>query len=172
MKQVVRAGLPCDVCTGVARLQREMGTVPIVAFSEVEIEVMYFLHEGRLYTGMLHQELVKESGATLLRSDDEKVGQRSYWSSSQSPEMPGSICLLDAALHNPSFLSQMRTYYKPMEDTISGGGILSRLPAVAAFGICGGLERQFTESPVMMQSAILSYDFIQYKRIAKNFPEV
>jgi hypothetical protein len=100
MKQVVRAGLPCDVCTGVAHLQREMGTVPIVAFSDVKVEVMYFLHESWLNTGMLHQELVKESGATLLRSDNEKVGQRPHWSSSRSPKMPGSICLLDAALHN------------------------------------------------------------------------
>jgi hypothetical protein len=73
-----------------------MGTVPIVGFSEVEVEVVYFLHEGRLYAGMLHQELVKESGATLLRSDNEKVGQRPHWSSSQSPEVPGSIGLLDA----------------------------------------------------------------------------
>jgi hypothetical protein len=77
-----------------------MGTVPIVAFSDVKVEVMYFLHESWLDTGMLHQELVKESGATLLRSDNEKVGQRPHWSSSRSPKMPGSICLLDAALHN------------------------------------------------------------------------
>ena len=117
MKQVVRACLPRDVCTDVAHLQREMGTIPIVAFPEVEVEVMYFLHESWLDTGMLHQELVKESGATLLCSDNEKVGQRSDWSSGQSPEMPGSICLLDAALHNPSFLSQVRTYCKPMEDS-------------------------------------------------------
>jgi hypothetical protein len=39
---------------------------------------MYFLHEGWLRTGMLHQELVKESGTTLLRSDNEKVGQCPY----------------------------------------------------------------------------------------------
>ena len=103
MKQVVRAGLPRDVCSGIAQLQREMGTVPIGAFSEVEVEVMYFLDEGWLYTGMLHQELVKESGTTLLRSDNEKVGQRPHWSSSQSPSMPGSIGPLDASLHDYAF---------------------------------------------------------------------
>jgi hypothetical protein len=54
---------------------------------------------------MSHQELVKESGATLLRPDNEKVGQRPHWSSSRSPKMPGSICLFDAALHNLRFLS-------------------------------------------------------------------
>ena len=112
MKQVVRAGLARDVCAGVAHLQRKMGTVPIVTFSEVKVEVMYFLHEGWLYTGMLHQEFVKESGTTLLSSDNEKVGQRPHWSSSQSPSMPGSIGLLDASFHNLRFLSQVRTYYK------------------------------------------------------------
>ena len=74
MKQVVRAGFTSDVCTDAAYLQRKMGTVPIVASSEVEVKIVYFLHEGWLYTGMLHQELVKESGTTLLRSDNEKVG--------------------------------------------------------------------------------------------------
>src|SRR5215210_1988974 len=103
MKQVVWAGLPRDVCTGVAYLQRKMGTVPVVAFSEIEVEIMYFLHEGWLYTGVLHQELVQESGATLLRSDNEKVRQRPYRSSSQSPKMPGSISLLGASLHDHAF---------------------------------------------------------------------
>ena len=112
MKQVVRAGLPRDVCTGVAHLQRKMGTVPIVAFCEVKVEVMYFLHESWLNTGMLHQELVKESGATLLRSDNEKVGQRPHWSSSRSPKMPGSIGLLVTSFQNLRFLSQVLTYYK------------------------------------------------------------
>ena len=92
-----------------------MATVPIGAFSEVKVEVMYFLHEGWLYTGMLHQEFVKESGTTLLRSDNEKVGQRSHWSSSQSPEVPGSIGLFDASFQNLRFLSLVRTYYEPTE---------------------------------------------------------
>jgi hypothetical protein len=112
MKQVVRAGLPRDVCTGVAHLQRKMGTVPIMAFCEVKVEVMHFLHESWLNTGMLRQELVKESGATLLRSDNEKVGQRPHWSSRQSPSMPGSIGFLVTSFHNLRFLSQVRTYYK------------------------------------------------------------
>jgi len=118
MKQVVRAGLPRDVSMGVTDLEREMRTIPIVAPSEVEIEIMYLFGEGSLYMRMLHQELVKKSSTTLLRSDNEKVGQRSYWSSSQSPQTPSSgIGFLDASLHNPSFLSQMRTYYKPIEDS-------------------------------------------------------
>jgi hypothetical protein len=112
MKQVVWAGLPRDVSMGVTDLQREMGTVPIIVFSEVKIEIMHFLHEGWLHARMLHQELVKKSSATLLRSDNEKVGQRSYWSSSQSPKMPGSIGLLGASLHNLRFLSQVQAYYK------------------------------------------------------------
>ncbi len=113
MKQVVRAGLPRDVCTGVAHLQRKIGTVPIVAFSEVKIEIMHFFKEGRLHTRMLHQLLVEESGTTLLRSDNEKIGQRPHWSSSQPPKTPGGIGPLDASLHNSRFLSQGRTYYKP-----------------------------------------------------------
>ena len=112
MKQVVRAGFTKDVCTGAAYLQRKMGTVPIVAFSEDGVEITYFLHEGWLCTEMLHQELVKECGTTLLRSDDEKVGQRPHWSSSQSLSIPGSISLLVASLHNLRFLYQVRTYYK------------------------------------------------------------
>ena len=112
MKQVVRAGLSRDVYTGVAHLQREMGTVPLVAFSEVEVEVMHFLHESWLNTGMLRQELVEESGSAFLCSDNEKVGQRPRWSSSQSPRMPGSIGLLVTSFHNLRFLSQVLTYYK------------------------------------------------------------
>jgi hypothetical protein len=77
MKQIVRASLSRDVLTVVPRLQRKIGTVPIVAFSKVKIEVMYFLSKGWLHMRMLHQELVKKSGATLLRSDNDKVGQRS-----------------------------------------------------------------------------------------------
>ena len=118
MKQVVRTGFPRDVCTGVAHLQRKVGAVPLVAFSEVKIEIMYFLHEGWLYTGMLHQELVKEGSTTLLCSNNEKVGQCPHWSSSKSPMMPGSIGLLDASLHNLRFLSQVRTYYKPRKRTL------------------------------------------------------
>ena len=118
MKQIVRAGLPRDVSMGVTDLQRKMGTIPIVAPSEVEIEIMYFFGKGSLHTRVLHQELVKKSSTTLLRSDNEKVGQRSRWSGSRSPQMPSSsIGLLDASLHNPSFLSQVRTYYKPIEDS-------------------------------------------------------
>ena len=94
-----------------------MGTVPIGAFSEVKVEIMYFLQEGWLNTGMLHQELVEESGTTLLRSDNEKVGQRPHWSSSQPPKMPGSMGLLDASLHNLRFLSQVRTNYKAKKRT-------------------------------------------------------
>jgi len=53
-----------------------------------------------------------------LRSSDSRenrpsgvslVGQRSYRSSSQPPEMPGGIGLLDASLHDLRFLSQVRT---------------------------------------------------------------
>ncbi len=118
MKQVVRAGLSCDIRATVTHLQRKMGTIPIVAPSEVEIEVVYFLGKGSSHMRMLHQELVKKSSAALLRSDNEKVGQRSYWSCSQSPVMPSSsIGLLDTSLHNPSFLSQMRRYYKLIEDS-------------------------------------------------------
>jgi hypothetical protein len=68
---------------GVADLQREMGTVPIIVFSEVKIEIMHFLHEGWLHARMLHQELVKKSGTALLCSDDDKIRQRPYRSSSQ-----------------------------------------------------------------------------------------
>src|SRR5918998_472039 len=85
MKQVVRAGLSRDVLTAVTHLQRKIGTVPIVAFSEVEIEIVYFLGKGRLHMRMLHQKLVKKSSTALLRPDNDKVWQRSYWSSSQSP---------------------------------------------------------------------------------------
>ena len=42
--------------------------------------------------------------------------------------------------------------------TISGGGILSRLPAVAACQNMWGLKRQFAESSVMILSAIRKYD--------------
>src|SRR3712207_638608 len=112
MKQVVRAGLSRDVRAAVTLLERKIGTIPIVAFSEVEIEVVYFLGKGWLHVRMLHQELVKKSSTTLLRSDDEKVGQRSYWSSSQSPKMPDCTGLLGASLQNIRFLSQARTNYK------------------------------------------------------------
>jgi hypothetical protein len=108
MKQVVRAGLSRDVLTTVTRLQRKIGTVPIVASSEVKIEIVYFLGKGWLHMRMSYQELVKERSTTLLGSDNDKVGQRSYRSSSQSPTMPGSsIGLLDAPLHNSRFLSQV-----------------------------------------------------------------
>jgi hypothetical protein len=82
MKQVVRAGLSCDVLAAVRDLHRKIGTVPIVAFSEVEVEIVYLLGKGWLHMGMLHQELVKKASATLLRSDNDKVWQRSYWSGS------------------------------------------------------------------------------------------
>jgi hypothetical protein len=82
MKQVVRAGLSRDALTAVTRSQRKMGTIPIVAFPEVEIEIVYLLGKGRLHLRMLHQEPVKEASTTLLRSDNDKVWQRSYWSGS------------------------------------------------------------------------------------------
>jgi hypothetical protein len=100
MKQVVWAGLSRDVLRAVTHLQRKMGTVPIVAFSEVEIEVVYFLGKGWLHVRMLHQELVKKTSTALLRSDNDKLWQRSYWSSSQSPKMPGQVSLFAASLHN------------------------------------------------------------------------
>ena len=58
MKQVVRAGLSRDVLAAVTHSQRKIGTVPIVAFSEVEIEIVYLLAKGWLHVRMLHQELV------------------------------------------------------------------------------------------------------------------
>jgi hypothetical protein len=95
-----------------------MGTVPIIAFSEVKIEIVYFLGKGWLHTRVLHQELVKKGSTTLFRSDNDKVWQRSYWSGSHSPRAPSSsMGLLDAPLHNSRFLSQVRTYYKPKEDS-------------------------------------------------------
>src|SRR3712207_1010622 len=111
MKQVVRAGLSCDVLTAVTHLQRKIGTVPIVAFSEVEIEVVYFLGKGWLYIRMLRQEPVEKTSTRLLRSDNYEIWQRSYRSSSQSPKMPGKVSLLAASLHNSGFLPQVRTYY-------------------------------------------------------------
>lgn len=119
MKQVVRAGLSRDVLLAVKRLHWKMGPVPLVAFSKVEIEIVYFLGKGWLHTRMLHQELVKESSTALLRSDDDKVRQRSYWSSSHSPKMPGKVSLFAASLHNSRFLPQVRMYYKPKEGTPS-----------------------------------------------------
>ena len=65
---------------------------------------------------MLHEELVKKSSATLLRSDNDKVWQRSYWSSSHSPKMPGNVRFFAASLHNSRFVLQARTYYKPEEE--------------------------------------------------------
>src|SRR5215217_2461819 len=115
MKQIVRASLSRDVFAAVTRLERKIGTVPIVTFSEIEIEIVYFLSEGRLHMRVLHQELIKKSSTTLLRTDDEKVGQRPYRSCSQSPKAPGSVSLLDPSLHNSRFLAQARTYYKPKE---------------------------------------------------------
>src|ERR687890_205923 len=82
MKQVVRAGLSRDVLAAVTHLHRKIGTVPIVAFSEVEVEIVYLLGKGWLHMRMLHQELVKKASATLLRSDNDKVWQRSHRSSS------------------------------------------------------------------------------------------
>jgi len=82
MKQVVRAGLSRDVRASVTLLQRKIGTVPIVAFSEVEIEIVHLLGKGWLHMRMLDQELVKETSTTLLRSDNDKVWQRSHRSSS------------------------------------------------------------------------------------------
>src|SRR5215208_1481278 len=82
MKQVVRAGLSRDVLAAVTHLHRKIRTVPIVAFSEVEVEIVYLLGKGWLHMRMLHQELVKKASATLLRSDNDKVWQRSYWSGS------------------------------------------------------------------------------------------
>ncbi len=58
MKQVVWAGLSRDVLSAVKRLQWKMGPVPLVAFSEVEIEIVYLLAKGWLHVRMLHQELV------------------------------------------------------------------------------------------------------------------
>ena len=82
MKQVIWAGLSRDVPTAVTHLQREVGAVPIVAFSEVEIEIVYLLGKGWLHMRMLRQELVKKTSTTLLCSDNDKVWQRSYWSGS------------------------------------------------------------------------------------------
>ena len=82
MKQVVRAGLSRDVLAAVTHLHRKIGTVPIVAFSEVEIEIVHLLSKGWLHMRMLDQELVKETSTTLLRSDNDKVWQRSHRSSS------------------------------------------------------------------------------------------
>src|SRR5215210_4156575 len=100
MKQVVGAGLPRDVRTGVAHLQRKIGPVPIVALFEVEIEIMHFLEEGRLHTRMLRQELVEERSTTFLCSNNEKIGQRPHWSRSQPPTTSGGISFLEASFHN------------------------------------------------------------------------
>ena len=105
MKQVVWGGFTRDVLTAVVNLQRKMGTVPIVAPSEVEIEIVHLLGKGPLHVRMLHQELVEKSGTTLLRSDNDKVRQRSYRAGSQSANVPGgSVGFLDTSLHNPRFL--------------------------------------------------------------------
>ena len=82
MKQVVRASLSRDVPATVTQLHRKIGTVPVVAFSEVEVEIVYLLGKGWLHMRMLDQELVKETSTTLLRSDNDKVWQRSHRSSS------------------------------------------------------------------------------------------
>src|SRR5215211_372725 len=116
MKQVVRAGLSRDVLTAVTHLQRKMRAVPIGAFCEVEIEIVHFFREGWLHMRMLHQELMKKRSAALLRSDNDKVWQHSYWSSSHSPKMPGNVSFFAASLHNSRFVLQARTYYKPKEE--------------------------------------------------------
>ena len=74
MKQVVRAGLSRDVLAAATHLHRKIGTVPVVAFSEFKVEIVYFLGKARLHLGMLCQELVEKSGTALLRSDNDKVG--------------------------------------------------------------------------------------------------
>ena len=82
MKQVVWAGLSRDTRATETRLQGKMGTIPIVASFEVEVEIVYFFGKGWLHMRMLDQELVKETSTTLLRSDKDKVWQRSHRSSS------------------------------------------------------------------------------------------
>ena len=64
------------------------------------VEVVYFLGKGWLHVRMLHQELVKKTSTALLRSDNDKLWQRSYWSSTYSPKMPGQVSLFAASLHN------------------------------------------------------------------------
>src|SRR4028119_1280457 len=135
MKQVVRAGLPRDICTGVAHLQRKIRTVPIVALSEVKIEIMHFLNEGWLHVRMFHQESVEETSTTLLRSDNEKIGQRPNWGSSRPPETPGGKSLLDASLHNLRFLSQLHKDYKtPSPNGRSTRITSSQRPTLSEFG--------------------------------------
>src|SRR5215211_38911 len=80
MKQVVWARLSRDVPVVVSNLQRKMGTIPIVTFCKVEIEIVDFLSKGWLQTRMLHQELVKKRSSALLCPDNDEVWQRSYWS--------------------------------------------------------------------------------------------
>ena len=74
MKQVVWAGLSRDVLMAVAHSQWKMGTVPIVAFSEVEIEIVYFLVKSGLDLRVLHEKAVEKGSTALLRSDNKEIG--------------------------------------------------------------------------------------------------
>ena len=113
MKQVVRAGLSRYVLTAGTHLRRKIGTVPVVALSEVKIEIVYFLGKGWLHVSMLHQELVKKNSVTLLRSDNSKLGNVRTGAVAHLQRCLAIVGFLDASLHNPRFLSQVRVYYKP-----------------------------------------------------------
>ncbi len=99
MKQIIGAGFSRDVRPVLAYLQGELGTVPVLAFSEVKVEVMHFFDESGPDVRMLRQKPVEERGAALLCSDHEKVGQRSHWSSAQSANVPDGIRPFGPSLH-------------------------------------------------------------------------
>jgi len=80
MKQVVGAGLSCNIVSVLAYSKRKVGAIPVAASVEVEIEIVHLFEEGGLDTRMLRQKLVKKGGATFLCSDYDEVGQGSHWS--------------------------------------------------------------------------------------------
>src|SRR5215210_6948859 len=99
MKQVIGARLSCNISSVLPHLQREVGAVPVITSSKVEIKVMYLFTECRLDHRMLYQELVQKRSPALLRPNYEKVGQRPHQCSAKPVSVPGSISLLGSLLH-------------------------------------------------------------------------
>jgi hypothetical protein len=74
MEQIIGAGFPRYVIPDLMYLQREVGTVPGIAFPEIEIEIVYFLVKSGLDLRVLHEKAVEKGSTAFLCSDNEEIG--------------------------------------------------------------------------------------------------
>ena len=69
-----------DLCPSFCAQSRETPPIPLRTVVEIfwVVEEVQFLTSGWLYERVTREQVVEEGGPTLLRSNDDEVGQRAY----------------------------------------------------------------------------------------------